>query len=158
LIGCKPNAQWYTLPPQRAEEPIFVAMRDRRANDHIVRDIDRTDRAEWRWTNQRPELRFTLKTVANLKLAMDFIINEKTFAQTGPVTVTFYVNDHLLAKHRYAGPGPQHFEQPVPAEWLKLGDPTLVAAAVDKPYIAPADGVKLGFLLTRAGFVATSLK
>jgi hypothetical protein len=51
----------------------------------------------------------------------------------------------------YKASGEQHFEKAVPAEWIEPGKDTLLAASIDKVWVAPADGAKLGFILTRIG-------
>jgi hypothetical protein len=54
---------------------------------------------------------------------------------------------------RYEGGGQKRFEKPVPAAWLRTDADILVAAEIDKVWIAPADGARLGFILSRAGFI-----
>ena len=53
---------------------------------------------DWRWTRAEPELRFVLDSIDNRKLLFDFNINETTFKDTGPVTISFFVNKHLLGR------------------------------------------------------------
>jgi hypothetical protein len=162
LVGCADIPDSYAPPIQR--KPVngpgslplgsFITMGDPNADAHIVRDISRPEEAtSWRWTHQKPALRFFLDTTENQKFVMDFTISDVTFKQTGPVTITFLINDKLLDTIRYDRPGSKHFEKQVPAEWLQTGTPVTVAAEVDKSYIAPEDGAKLGFILTSAGFI-----
>jgi hypothetical protein len=83
---------------------------------------------------------------------MDLAVSKITFDSTGPVTISFYVNDKLLDKVRYAEPGNKHFEKDVPPDWLATDRMNTMAAEIDKMYVSPEDGTKLGFILSRAGF------
>lgn len=120
------------------------------ADAHIVSDIGGAT-GSWRWTGQRPAVKVTLKDTQNVKYFIDFAVADATFAQTGPVTVTFKVNDHVLESVPYAQPGNQHFEKLVPAEWLKADDDTIVSAEVDKVFVSPEDGAQLGLVLMKLG-------
>ena len=86
-----------------------------------------------------------------LRYIIDFVLPEVTFKVTGPVTMTFLVNDHPLDSVRYTAFGEQHFEKVVPPEWVEPMKENLVAASIDKVWVAPVDGAKLGFILTRIG-------
>ncbi len=153
---------WYPPPPQRQpvqveERPLspIVAMGDPSADLYIVRDISETvEGNSWRWTYERPELRFRLQSTANLKLSIDFQCSGLTLEKTGPVTISFFVNNRLLGSSRCDKPGAYHFEKPVPASWINTTAPTSVAAQPDKVWTAPSDGKKLGFILIKAGFIS----
>ena len=161
LSGCPNIPDSYAPPMQRkpltGPEPAafghFVNMSDANVDAYIVQEVSSTtEGAGYRWVYKRPELRFMLSRTANVSFTMDFTVPEVTMRQTGAVTISFFVNGQLLDKVRLDKPGENHFEKPVPASWLRTDGPTLVAAEVDKVYIAPQDGAKLGFVLTRAGF------
>jgi len=161
LAGCTILPDTYPPPLQRPSygpdlNPVghFVSMNGPNADAHILRDVSPGLEAEaWRWTQKRPELQFYLEFTENLRLVMDFAIPDVTFPQRGPVTISFFVNGHLLDKVRYDKGGEMHFERPVPAAWLRTNTATVVAAEIDKVWIAAADGARLGFILSRAGFV-----
>jgi len=70
---------------------------------------------------------------------------------TGPVTVSFVVNEHKLDSVLYSEPGMKHFEKPIPEEWLVRGKEAVLEAEVDKMWTAPLDGAKLGLILVAAG-------
>jgi len=91
--------------------------------------------------------------VKDVKLVVDFAVAKETFDATGPVTISFFVNDRLLEAVRYDQPGDKHYEKLVPAGWLRPDAMTTVAAEIDKLYRAPQDGAELGFILTRVGFI-----
>jgi len=132
----------------------FVGMSDQDADAHILRDVSPvTEGSAWRWTFQRPELRFWVESTTRQKLAADFAIAVEAFKVTGPVMVSFYVNAKLLGKQACPQPGNYHFEKAVPAAWLRTDRITVVAAEVDKIWVSPVDGARLGFVLTRIGFV-----
>jgi hypothetical protein len=158
LAGCQNMPEPYAPPVQRAPFENFrpyrvsriVTMSDGDAEQHIVKDIGGLA-GPWRWTGQRPTVRVTPRSNENLRYLIDFTIADSTFRETGPVTVSFFVNDRLLGSRRYTAPGDQHFEAPVPAEWVTPNAGTIVAAEVDKVWVAPADGARLGLILTRLG-------
>lgn len=163
LCGCgAPAPEGYPPPLQRrlpsGREPrpvgALVSMSDPYSDAHIVRDVSpAAEGSAWRWTFRRPELRFWLEQTARQKLVVDFSIAADTFKETGPVTMTFFVNGQPLGQRRCPKPGPYRFEKAVPAAWLRTDDFTLVAAEADKLWTSPADGARLGFILSRIGFV-----
>lgn len=131
-----------------------VTMSEQDADAHIVRDVSpAAEGAAWRWTFQRPELRFWLEETARQRLVVDFAIAADTFKATGPVTVTFFVNAKPLGQQRCPKAGQYRFGKAVPAAWLRTDDFTLVAAQADKLWTSPTDGARLGFILSRIGFV-----
>jgi hypothetical protein len=122
--------------------------------DYIVEDVLTGSNSDtWLWAMQRPVLRFRLPTTRAMKLLVDLTVPEITFQQTGPVTIRFFVNDHLLGTERYDSPGARTFEKPVPPEWISTEAPVMVRMEIDKMWVAPTDGVRRGFILSRAGFV-----
>ncbi len=163
LSACAPIPDGYPPPFQRKPatgpepHPVgrFVNMSDPDADSYIVRDISPTvEGSGWRWTFVRPELRFWLDSKARQKFAIDLAIAGATFGETGPVTLSFFINGKLLAKQFYSKPGDYHFEKGVPPSWLRTDTFTLVAIEADKLWVSSSDGARLGFILTRAGFVS----
>ena len=162
ITSCLRMDEWYAPPVPRKPmtgpvvSPVrhFVNMNDPHAEDYFVRDIsDTLEGNAFRWTRQRPALRFVLQSTENLRFVMDFFLSPDNMKVTGPVTISYYINNHLLDRVRYEKPGVLHFEKPVNPEWLTAGTETLVVAELDKVYIAPADKAVLGMVLTRAGFL-----
>jgi len=160
LVGCSGTPGAYAPPPQREallKVPLglFVDMNDPDADEYIVAGSiqDTVEGAGWRWTHEQPRLRFFSGRARPLKLTMDFRLPEDNFKTTGPVTISYWVNEGLLAKERYITPGDKHFEKPVPAGWIQPNAPVTFRADVDPPWIAPADNAKLGVVLFRAGFI-----
>ena len=162
LSGCVDIPDTYAPPMQRRPLdtiealPVgyFVKMSDPHAAAYIVSDInDTVEGGQWRWTRKRPTLRFGLTSTKGLILTADLAIAQATLSVTGPVTISYIVNGHLLDKVRYDIAGSTQFEKAVPSAWLKEGAENLVTLEVDKAYIAEADGAELGFILNRIGFV-----
>lgn len=158
LCGCRVGSDEYPVPTQRPSFEGYklpaarvVNMDDADATLHFVRDISSGLAANWRWTDQRPAVRVRVRAVEKLKYTIDFTLPEATFKDTGPVTVTFTVNDHVLDSVRYDAAGSQHFEKAVPAEWVAINKDATVGAEVDKMWISKEDGGRLGFILTRLG-------
>jgi hypothetical protein len=131
---------------------MMVEMIDPDAATHIVKDV-LPGEGTWRWTGHQPTFKILAYTTQNLKLSMDFALWDEGFKQTGPVELSFFVNQRLLDKVRYTKPGEQHFEKAVPAEWLSTDVESIVSVAVDKMYVGPTDGKEFGFILTKIGFV-----
>jgi hypothetical protein len=136
--------------------PTFFEMGDPRVNQLIVRDVSRTAEGPgWRWTREKPALRLPLNS-ANATppdFAMDFTIVDTVFRGTGPVTLSISINGHLLGTVPCDHPGDFHFEKAVPAEWLAGANSATVEAALSKLWTVPSDGSKLGYILTREGFL-----
>ncbi len=159
LSGCQKLPETYAPPEQREPFENFrpyritrvVDMSDGDADSHIVSGILPAGGGSWRWASQRPTVRVLLRHVENLEFIMDFSVADATFKSTGPVAFTFFVNDHELGSANYTMPGVYHFEKPVPESWLEADKDATLAAEVDKVWVAPEDGAKLGFILTRIG-------
>ena len=159
LCACSQAPTVYPLPAQRAPLPDFrpyrpaylVSMTDADAERHILSDISGPPRAKWRWTGKRPTLQIAFGDRLALDMVMDFVLMENTMKDTGPVTVTFRVNDHKLDSVLYPQPGVQHFEKPIPEEWLVRGKEAVLEAEIDKMWSAPQDGGKLGMILVGGG-------
>jgi len=161
LCGCVDIPSTYAPPVERkpvtgwpTRSPNVIGMGDPEAQAYIASGIsDHVEAGAWRWAFKRAELRFILDGASNVKLVVDFTLPEANFRQTGPVSLSFFVNDVLLETVRYDQPGTKHFEKPVPAGLLRADAYTRLAIEVDKPYRAPQDGKLLGFILNRAGFL-----
>ena len=159
--GCGRAPDIYAPPVQRqpltgpeAHLGSFIAMSDPLADAYIVRDISRTteDRT-WRWAYKHPELRFYLRSIANLKFVLDAGVPEPSFKDTGPVALTIRINDREFDRLRFNRPGNQHYEKPVPAEFLRAGSENFVAIEPDRLWVSRQDGAELGFVLVKAGFL-----
>jgi hypothetical protein len=104
------------------------------------------------WTLDAPELKFWLTSSEDRFLTAHFQISKDTLQQTGPLVIDYLINDRLLERVRYTEDGDHTYRHAVPADWLRTGDYTIVKMQIRNPYIAPADGAKLGVLLMSAGF------
>ncbi|HVX66727.1 MAG TPA: hypothetical protein VHA11_09010 [Bryobacteraceae bacterium] len=160
LTAC--SGPWYPPPPQRqfayVEEPeppgMFLLMGNPDAGDRILADIsERIEGSGWRWTREHPRLSYRLPRTTGWKFRAQFGFPEANIKDTGPVTVSFLVNGHVLDKVRYTEPGDRIFEKAVPAAWLRAGQVTVAGADIEPPWIAPSDKARLGFVLHAAGFV-----
>ena len=160
VAGCVKQDELYAPPYQR--HPLagpdtsrlkhFVAMNDPDAPAHFVRDVhERLESGLWRWTGQRPLLRFVLpRTAKRLKFVMDFTIPDEVLKQTGPLTVTYFINTHQIDQATYTTSGERHYEKDVDPQWLAAVD-NVVSAELNKVFVGD-DGAKLGLALIRAGF------
>jgi hypothetical protein len=158
LSGCRRGPESYSPPEQHLRfRPHGVPASEFLAMDHpelpkaVVKDVNVSEPGPWKWTGADPELRFELPSADNWTFLVDFVINDRTFRDTGPVTVRFFVNDHLAGEERYTSYGDKTFEKFIPAEWLKGRGETRVRMHIDPVW--PNNGVNLGVLLKRVGFV-----
>jgi len=166
LCGCSNLPEPYPPPAQRpffeapAEAVRILNMSDADAEPHFVQDIDAALQGNtWRWTGKRPTIHLHPNTNQKLVYSIDFAIAGSTFEQTGPVTLSFFVNDHLLDRVRYTAPDRRRFQKPVPAEWLKPDENVTLAAEIDKVWTPPQPGGKpLGFILVALGLEQEGLE
>jgi len=159
LSSCQNMPEPYAPPVQR--QPFedarphrmsrMVEMADADSVSHIVGDISPGNPAPWRWTFQKPTVKVVPRTNQGLRYVIDFSLPEVTFKVTGPVKMTFLVNDHALDTVPYTASGEYHYEKAVPPDWVEPLKDTMLAASIDKVWVSPTDGAKLGFILTRIG-------
>lgn len=158
--GCGNSTVWYPPPVQRASLSLpsslpfgyFVAMSDPNAAAYIVGGFRDQSEGLWRWTHEHPVLQFYVPRVPRLRFVMDLTFPEQTFAQTGPVQLVIRLNGREFDRVRYAQPGSQQYSKETPWEWLHANGINKVALDPDKTAAGPG-GERLGFILTRAGFV-----
>ena len=124
-------------------------MSDPAADSFIVGGFRAKSEGAWRWALDRPVLRFTLPETGPLEFTMDFTLPEATFHETGPVTLAISINGKPLDRPHYDHAGDYHYAHSVPEAWLHPNSENLVAIVPDKC----ATPEKLGFVLSRAGFV-----
>ncbi|MGI8991403.1 MAG: hypothetical protein ACR2I2_17700 [Bryobacteraceae bacterium] len=160
--GCSTVPDLYAPPVDRKPMSVagraplghFVNMNDPNADAYLVRDIDkRLEAGTWRWTKQNPEMRFFLDSTNGWKFKMDFAIAGSTFEQTGPVTLSYFVNNQPLDTATYNQPGSTRFEKAVPPAMLVARSFNTVSVRQDRMWVSSVDGAQLGFILTRAGFI-----
>lgn len=158
LAGCASTPDSYVPPAQHLPfrsggipASQFLSMDHPDLIQAVVKDINVNEQGPWRWTFADPELRFHLPSPDNWTLLVEFVINDRTFRDTGPVTISFYVNDRLAGEERYTSYGDKVFEKLIPAGWLASRTETRVRLHVQPVW--PSGGAKLGVLLKRIGFV-----
>jgi hypothetical protein len=159
--SCKRLPESYPPPEQRHPQEgniggrasMMLEMNDPNAGLHFVQDISpKLEGGYWRWTGKRPTVKMLLVKTQGLKFSTDFTVYEGCLKQTGPVTITFTIDGRVLEKQTYTTPGYKHIEKPVDPAWLQTANPTVIGAEIDKVYLDPSDGAKLGFILTKIGF------
>jgi len=158
--GCSSLPDSFPPPPQRAALIVppaaglgyFVDMRDPNSSAYVVQGIAERTEVPWRWAYEHPVLRFQVPDAGRLKFTLDFSLPERTFRETGPVTLTFTMNGRLFDRARFDTPGQLHYSHPVAAEFLNRRGENLVAIDPQPVWVSKADGGKLGFIISRAGF------
>ena len=158
--GCSRLPESFPPPEQRAALTVppetgvgyFVDMSDPNSSAYVVQEIaDRTE-VPWRWAYAHPVLRFRVPESGRLRFLLDFSLPERTFRQTGPVTLTFTVNGRFFDRARFEAPGQLHYSHPVEREFLRGSAEVLVAIDPQPVWVSKADGGRLGFIISRAGF------
>jgi hypothetical protein len=159
--GCTPVPQWYPVPYQRVltagADPAglgeFVNFSQRAAQEYVVSDVlEGSPNDVWRWTNQNPTLRFYVLDAQGWQFQVSFTLAESTWKSTGPVGLRVMLNGQLLGTAAGLGQGRHEKSWPVPAAMLKPRAENLVRLELDKVFVAPGDGAKLGMILEAAGF------
>ena len=164
FAGCSTAPDSYPIPEQIAIQPAFrpyrvsriIEMGPQGADRFIVSDILGSSGA-WRWTGRRPTVKVGVRSTKNLQFQIDYAVADATFADTGPVHVTFWVGDHKIGEQQFDQPGEGHFTAPVPEDWVEPDSDVTLSAEVDKVWVAPTDGVELGLILTRMGLLQTEV-
>lgn len=146
-IPAQPPAVEAADPPFR---PCFVWMSEPRANSLIVSDIQ-TNPSWKRWTAAKPSVRCTLPAEGNWQAAFDFEVSDATLQHTGPITLTWQANGRPLGQMRCDHQAAYRFRAPLPEDMA--GASVILEAVIDHPWVSPADGAKLGVLLTAVGFL-----
>src|SRR5262249_30096536 len=122
------------------------------AQTHFVKDITGVLEANaWRWVGKRPTLRLRPRVNQGLLYSIEFAVPEVEMKDTGPVTMQFYVGDHLLDTVTYKDPGQKKFEKAIPPEWMTPDNDVFLSAEIDKMWTSPDNGAHLGFILTSLG-------
>jgi hypothetical protein len=157
--GCAHPPESYAPPQQR--QPLtqpsptgfgyFVYMSDPNAAAYLVQDFT-GDPGTPRWAHSHPVMRFFVPALPRVRFAMDFAIPERTFRETGPVTLTFRMNGEVFDRHRCDAPGQQHYLHDVPPALMRANAVNLVAIDPDPVWVSKEDGDRLGFIVARAGF------
>jgi hypothetical protein len=157
LCACQ-RVPEYPVPAQRtvfdASKVVtarIINMDDPGATSRFVRDISPDLSSSWRWAFKKPAVRIRVRVERQVKYFIDFTLPEITFRDTGPVTIAFTVNDRVLDTVRYTQAGYQHFEKPVPVEWIHVGQDAIVGAEIDKVWVSKDDGKAFGFIISRIG-------
>ena len=124
------------------------------ASAYVVQGIGAdTEGTGYRWAFAHPVFRFLVPRMDHPKFVMDFALPERTFRTTGPVDLTFSVNGKFFDRMTCRLPGQLHYEHEVPTDLLRWDAINLVAIDPDKVWTSPSDGSKLGFVVSRLGFV-----
>lgn len=160
LTACAKIPDSYAPPEQRKPFGVtsgrlkhYITMNMPEASYHLAEGwVPPLEQSSWRWTLQKPAVRFELPEKRGMKLFVEITLPELTFQQTGPVTISYFVGDHLLEKVKYDKPGQSELLKPVPEEWLSTVNPVIVRMEIDKMWKSPTDGVERGFIVSRIGF------
>jgi hypothetical protein len=140
------------LVPKGGELGYFLSMADPHADAYLVKDVAPEGPGTWRWVYDHPVLRFSVPDVPRLKFVMDFAIPARTMRETGPVTLTISINGQVLDRLLCDQPGEQHYAHDVPHELMRPNAINQVAIDPNPVWVSKADGGRLGFILSRAGF------
>ena len=111
----------------------------------------------WRWAFPKVEVRFYLPSKSGWSAKMEFAIAKSILDQTGPQTLTVFVNNNKADELHYDHDGNYVWKKPVPEEWLAPAGMNYIRVETDKSATDPL-GHPLSFIMSRAGFVRTDAK
>lgn len=164
--GCTPTPSWYGVPAQHkpivadAPKPApvtefgeYVRADENDAERYFVKDV-RGLEGTWRWTATEPEFRFSLKqTNKPRRFHLELGINDRTFKQTGPVTLAVFVNGNEIGRPTFAAFGDHSWDKLVEPSYLLSGVENRVKIQVLNPWQSSDPEVRLGFVLRSVGFL-----
>lgn len=162
LTACSSEPAFQPIPPQAPDVqasdppavPCFFSMTEPRADRAIVHGIPLgLGAGPQRWTADRAAVRCTLPSAGPWLAAMDLYAAEATLRDTGPITLSFTANGREIGRLRCANPGPAQFRAPLPSGLATAGAALILEVSIDKPWISPGDGAKLGVLVAAMGFL-----
>lgn len=142
------------LPPQRTLvaapdlpfEPGFVEMGEGRTARMTMRDM--VGEGAERWTGPNPAMRIRLPAPGSWVATVRFRAAEVTLRDTGPLTLRFLVNNRPAGQMRVSTTSVLTFSAPV-----VIDNPEAeLSFTVDKPWVSPEDGAKLGVVVQAMGF------
>ncbi len=120
---------------------------------YIVQGIsDATEGIGYRWAFDHPVLRYFIPPMDHPRFVMEFALPERMFRATGPLTLTFSLNGRQFARAGFPNPGQLTYEREVPPELFHWNAINVVSIEPDKVWTQP-DGARLGFVVSRVGFV-----
>jgi hypothetical protein len=114
LAACSRAPDVYAPPVQRKPLPVsqasfigsFVSMSDPNADAYVLKDVsEAVEAGSWRCAKRRPELQFYIGPVEGQQFVIEFSIADATFKDTGPVTLSIFVNGKPLHHAHYDKPG-----------------------------------------------------
>lgn len=119
----------------------------------IVRDVASDLQAgAWRWASRHAELRFFLNTAQGWKAKVDYSVPRAAVENSGPLTLTFLVNNTPIDTVPHMRDGRFVWERPVPPAILVANGMNYLRIEADRS-INQAGGQPVSFILTAAGFV-----
>jgi hypothetical protein len=127
----------------------FVQMASPVARLTIVRGIGGLQAGGWRWVLQDAEMRFTVPDHARL-LVLNCRLHEFAFVKTGPMRVSFWIDDRPLGSWSIDSPENQKLEVPI-ANLPPEGSVVRIRMRVQNPFVEEHLHLPLGFLLSEAG-------
>jgi hypothetical protein len=120
--------------------------------EHVVADVHAEPGGLIAWTGRTPTFRFRIGSANKLVLAMRYGVNDRTFRDTGPVTLTIKVNGQQIDRFRKDAPGGYLYEHAVPPALIHADAELNVSIEVDPVWMAPDDKAELGIRLEAIGF------
>lgn len=159
LAACTPHLE-YPPPVQRVmptgADPLpganLLDLSDPSAQAGVLKDVLGVQAgATWRWTNQNPRFKVWLDPSQRWEFVCRFTVPGVVLKSVGPVTVRFIVNDKILDTRKYSRDEEYNVAKLVPAEIVGGAETAVVGLDIDPVYVAQADGMKLGVLLSQIG-------
>lgn len=160
LASCTPLPESYPVPQQRNSkdgpepEPIgsMVSFSDARSPDYLVSGfLPAAPDQLWRWATVSPSVRVRVSEKKGLRLLLHFAFPDESHKPLLPITVKYFINDHLLDTVIYKTAGVLEYKKPVPEEWLQADVDNLIRWEISPVYVAKADGMQLSMIVSEVG-------
>jgi hypothetical protein len=158
LSNCKERPEYVRLPPQYQSSfhndflpnlPLLT-MGTNITEENAIEGVYGTNN-DWPWSNDHPSFVCFLKGPGPWQFALHFATVKTTLRDTGPVTITVWINDMPFSKFVVSEATVAEYTRNVPAE-MAISGAVRVALTIQPFWTSPKDGQRLGILIRSIGF------
>lgn len=161
LGACTPLPDYYPVPAQRPAstgsepEPLgpLVSFSDPRATQHIVDGfLDAALDQTWRWAQDKATVRVRVADANQQRFVLRAAFPEGSHNALLPIHAKIFINDRLWETVTFAKGGHVTFARDVSPAFLRANAENRIRCETDPVYVAEADKIKLGMIISEIGF------